>query len=146
MNKYIVEKAGGTQVQLCIKCYNEFPIHLNLNNGICNDCYKILQNDELLTQAKKNSDENKRISTILIILTVIIGSAEILLFIENISAEPIILTVIIGSAEILLFIENIVQITNQTIQEIIGFIETINPALIIGLIIIFLIYLNNKEK
>ncbi|MBT5022990.1 hypothetical protein HOK51_04670 [Candidatus Woesearchaeota archaeon] len=123
MNKYIVEKAGGTQVQLCIKCYNEFPIHLNLNNGICNDCYKILQNDELLTQAKKNSDENKRISTILIILTVIIGSAEILLFIEN-----------------------IVQITNQTIQEIIGFIETINPALIIGLIIIFLIYLNNKEK
>ena len=123
MNKYIVEKAGGTQVQLCSKCYNEFPIHLNLNNGICNDCYKILQNDELLTQAKKNSDENKRISTILIILTVIIGSAEILLFIEN-----------------------IVQITNQTIQEIIGFIETINPALIIGLIIIFLIYLNNKEK
>ena len=118
MNEYynLREKDGGGRVQYCLRCHQEFSLDWVLEEGLCNECYNIQQEN---AHHKEN---------------------------QNLQFAILILTYIIGFSQIIIFFGSLFDLANYIEKNVTNFIKTSNSLLVIILILLIIIYFNRSHK
>ena len=118
-----IEHTYPEQPNRCRYCNRNFSSNIRLINGLCQNCYRIIQNYEIMRQNRKQSKFMNLISILILMLTFLVGFNQIAKVINDLFQE-----------------------LNILLNGFVGFLNTIDPILIIGLVVLIFIFFMGSNK